>query len=102
MATKIPDFSESIADGQGKASRNWFNFWKALSVGVTSGSFTFATASMTIAFPTPMPSTNYNVFFDNPIGSPTWATSKTVNGFTTNSVGVGSTLTFVGWSAIRR
>lgn len=37
MAGKIPDFSESVIDQAGKATKNWYNFWKGLIQGNTSG-----------------------------------------------------------------
>lgn len=102
MTAKIPDFSESIADAQGKASRNWFNYWKDLGSGIRSGSFTLTVSTATITFPTPQPTNDYNVFFDHPLGSPTWATNKGTMSFVAHSTGAGGTLTFIGWSLIRR
>lgn len=48
----IPDFSEPIVDQTGRASRNWFNYWKAL---VTSGS-----GGTTTLTPGQLPGTNTN------------------------------------------
>lgn len=101
MTAKIPDFSEGLADGQGKATRNWYNYWKDLGTGIQSGSFTFTgVTTTTITLSPPMPTAQYNVFFDAPIGTATWATNKGTTSFIANT-STASSLTW-GWSAIRR
>lgn len=54
MTDRIPDFSESLADVSGKATRNWYNFWKGLQSQSDSGAGTISTGvaagALTISF----------------------------------------------------
>lgn len=102
MTSKIPDFSEPIANSDGTASRNWFNYWKGLTAGSRAGSFTLTVATATITLSPPLPASDYNVFFDHPTGAATWATSKGTTTFIANAAAPAGSLTFIGWTAIRR